>query len=169
MSKMNMYKELIDLFMEAKYLSFRVVVADKSYLDYESFGLSHDDWYYRMYYNLLSKTLENKDMYYIFIDIKDTRSKCKVKKLHEVLRNSYVHNTINKIQQIRSHESELMQLCDLFIGAASYRNAGYTSSKAKIEIINYLFNKTKQSLRLTSPLSEKKFNIFVWEGKRNGM
>ncbi len=76
---------------------------------------------------------------------------------------------IMKVQQIHSHEVELLQLNDLLIGAIGYCNNGLSSSEAKMDVIEILRKYSGLSLLNSSPLSDKKFNIFVWEAKKYGM
>ena len=54
---------------------------DKNILEHDKFKQCHDDWYYKMYFTLLSKIISPDDNYYIYLDIKDTRSQEKVKKI----------------------------------------------------------------------------------------
>lgn len=67
-------------------------------------------------------------------------------------------------QHIRSHESQFIQLTDLFIGAIAYKSRSMdkepNASPAKIEIINYLEAKSGYTLNEGTEPSEHKFNIF---------
>lgn len=166
MNKIDYYKELIDYFFDNNDLRFRVVIADKSELDFNKYYyLDHDKWYYRVYYMLLGKTLLEKNKYNIYIDIKDTCSSEKVAKLKEVLNNSYYDFTeemICKIQHIKSHESELLQLNDLLIGAIGYKNNNLHNSTAKLEIVRYLEEMSGESLISSTNRHSEKFNLFKW-------
>ncbi len=51
-SRVGFYKDLIDYFYDDADLGFRVVIADKSTLDYERYSQTHDEWYYKMYFQL---------------------------------------------------------------------------------------------------------------------
>ena len=165
--KIGFYKELVDFFFDDDDLHFRVlIVPDKSKLDYTSFGHTHDTFYYKMYFNMLKSILNPEKRHNIFIDIKDTRSREKVHKLEEVLRSDkydYSKQIIKKIQQVRSHEVELIQLADLFTGALSYLHRGLTTSKAKLELIEHIRNRSRYSLVKSTLIRERKFNIFIWE------
>ena len=51
----DFYREYLDYFFDADELSFRaLVVQDKSRLRHPDFGQTHDDWYYKMYYQTLA-------------------------------------------------------------------------------------------------------------------
>ena len=166
--KIDFYRELIEFFFDTDYLQFRCLVADKTRLDYDRFGINHDKWYYRMYYLLLGKSLLENNSYNIYVDIKDTCSSEKVQKLKTVLNNSYYDfssTMIKKIQHVHSHEIELLQLNDLFIGAIGYCNNKLKSSEAKTSVVDILKRYSGSNLTVSSSLSDRKFNIFVWEAR----
>lgn len=54
------------------------MVPDKRILNHEAFNQTHDDFYYKTYFNMLKTILEPGKEYAIYIDIKDTRSQQKV-------------------------------------------------------------------------------------------
>ena len=165
-AKADAYKEIINYFFEQSDLSFRaVLVPDKAKLHHEKFAQTHDDWYYKMYFNLLQYLIDANCKNRIFIDIKDTRGKTKIKKLHEVLCNDkydFDHKIVTHIQTIRSYEVELMTIVDLFIGALTYLHRNINTSKTKLELIKLIQDRTKLSLQRSTLLSYKKFNLFVW-------
>ena len=172
LAKINYFKDVVDYFFADDDLNFRVlVVPDKSKLDYEKFNHTHDTFYYKMYFSML-KVILNPDMaHHIFIDIKDTRSREKVHKLEQVLRNDkydFAKEIIKKVQQVRSHEVELIQLADLLTGAISYVNRGLTGSMAKNILIEHMRHRSKYSLTKSTLIREQKFNIFLWESSKFG-
>lgn len=169
-SQINFYRDVIDYFFDDDDLSFRVlVVPDKSLLDYEKYGHTHDTFYYKMYFSMLKAILQPEFAHNIYIDIKDTRSTEKVHKLEKVLRNDkydYNKEIIKKVQQIRSHEVELVQLADLLIGAVSYVSRGLNKSEAKNELIELIRHRSRYSLLKSTLIKERKFNIFIWESSK---
>ena len=83
------YLDVMDYFFDDDDLHFRaLIVPDKTKLRHEDFGQSHDDWYYKMYFDMLKVIFNPHDCYRIYLDIKDTRSAAKVAKLHDVLCNN---------------------------------------------------------------------------------
>lgn len=170
-NKLSFYKELINYFFDNDLLSFRAVIVDKSQLNHQKFEQSHDTFYYKVYYQLLSRIIMPNCENYIYLDIKDTKSAKKGRKLKECLANGiYDFNLehIKNVQAINSKESELLQLADILIGAIAYHNR-YTSlenrSKAKIEIINLICQRSSYNLERSTLLSEEKFNLFFMELK----
>lgn len=167
------YKDLVDYFFDDDDLHFRVlVVPDKKALDHDRFGQDHDTWYYKMYFTMLNTILSPEDTYNIYIDIKDTNSYERAKKLHQVCANSkhdFSKRIIRKLQPIRSDEVQIMQLTDILIGAVTHYNRTFTDglarSSAKQELIDHIKNRSGYSLRRTTLLREDKFNIFIWEAR----
>lgn len=166
LQKIDMYKELIDLIYDEN-ISFRGWIAhDKISLDHELFHQTYDDWYYKMYYYLFNYIItESLVNYNIFLDIKDTRSSMKNEKLKDILTHFGIYN-VNKVQAIRSEEVQMIQLADLLIGAISYKLRNLATSKAKLELVNYIENKFNISLFNNSSKNNKKFNIFHWRSQK---
>ena len=166
-SKIPYYLDLIDYFFDNSNLQFRVlVVPDKTKLNHTQFNQSHDDFYYKMYFGMLKGILDPHAKNNIYLDIKDTCGGNKVKKLKDVLRNDfYDHHEeriINRVQIVKSHEIELLQLTDLLVGAVGYANRNLSSSESKLEIINRIRERSGYSLLKSTYLTENKFNIFKW-------
>ena len=165
-AKLDFYLALINLFFSDSRLHFRgIVIPDKSKLDHSMFNQSHDDFYYKMYFQLLKVIFESGNRYRIYLDIKDTRSQQKVTKLHDYLANAqydFNKEMVEWIQQVHSHEIEQLQLADVLIGALGYLHRGLQTSSAKQAIIERIKAKSGFSLRRSTLPSEKKFNVFVW-------
>ncbi len=165
------YKRLIDYFFDDDDLRFRaLLIPDKSNLDHARFGQTHDEWYYKMYFQMLKAIFNESNRYRIYIDIKDTLGADKITKLHDVLCNSiydFNKDIIARLQLIRSHESSLLQLADLMMGAIAYHNRGLTGSRAKLELIELIKHRSGYSLERSTLLRANKINLFRWEGGRS--
>jgi len=163
----NFYLALLDYFFDDDDINFRaVVVPDKSKLDHEKNHQDHNTWYYKMYYVLLRALIDPEAEHYIYLDIKDTRGGEKVVKLHEVLANAsadFNRKIIRRIQQVRSHEVEQIQLADLLIGAVSYANRGLSSNSAKVAFVHRMRERSRVNLTQTTLVRARKVNIFIWE------
>jgi len=150
-------------------LHFRaLIVPDKGRLQHEAFGQTHGTWYYKMYFDMLKVLLSPHAGYRIYLDIKDTRSADKVRKLHDVLCNNmydFDHKIITWVQTVRSHEVEQIQLADLLIGAIGYANRGLDSSPAKLALVKRMQERSGYTLRRTTLLREEKVNLFRWEAQ----
>lgn len=168
--KFDMYLELVNYFFSNPNLSFRAVVVDKTKLKHELFNQTHDNFYYKVYYQLLCRIIVPNNENYIYLDIKDTKGARKVRKLGEVLANGlYDFNMecIKNVQNINSKESELLQLADILIGSISYLNRNENEkenySKSKMNLIETIINSSGYNLRKSTFLSEEKFNLFFME------
>lgn len=177
-SKLNYYKALVDYFIKNEDIRIRILVAqNKKGLNHLKFnGGNYNNWYFKMYYYLLNKFVDENYTYYMLFDQKDKYTKNSLKKVKDRLHNekvktSLLDNAFNiEIKQINSKESELMQLLDVFLGATSYRNRNLynqtNENKPKIngkdKIITYIEQKLKRPLNETTQPYEAKFNLFLW-------
>lgn len=167
---LEMYKELVHYFFDSSELHFRcLVVADKNKLDHETYNQTHDDWYYKMYFNLLKHIFSPDESYNVYIDIKDTHSTEKAAKLTDVCCNNmydFEHSILCKIQPIRSEEVEVMQLVDIFIGAIAYNNRKFPTdhikSSAKQSIVDLIKKRSRYQLNRSTLSRESKCNLFFW-------
>ena len=170
-AKLDFYLAWIDYFFDDDDLAFRaVVVPDKQVLQHGSRGQTHDDWYYKMLFTLLKVLLKPENRHRIYIDHKDTLSGKKAAKLHDVLCcNSYDFDRriIERVQPVVSHESELLQLCDLLIGAIGYANRALISSPAKLALVKRMKDRSGLTLERSTLLRAKKINLLRWEGAGN--
>jgi hypothetical protein len=166
-SKFEFYKDLVDLYFDITDLGFRaVVIEDKSCLDHKKFNQTHDEFYYKMYFDLLKVLFNPEYTYNIYLDIKDTNGGFKVRRLHDILcTNIYdlKRQIIKQIQLYPSDEIELIQLCDLLIGAIGYNIRGLHENEGKIRIIRRIQERSGYSLKKTTLLKEQKMNILIWE------
>lgn len=164
--KLDLYLDLIDYFFDDDDLHFRsLIVPDKGKLNHAAFQQDHEDWYFKMYFDMIKVILDPKGEYRIYLDIKDTRSAVKVAKLHDVLCNNlydFRRAILKRIQVVRSHEVQILQLCDILLGAVSYANRGLTTSPAKQRLVERIRERSGYGLRRTTLYGESKFNLFVW-------
>ncbi|MCP4710273.1 MAG: DUF3800 domain-containing protein [Planctomycetes bacterium] len=172
-SKAAFYVDLVDYFFDDDDLHFRgVLIPDKGILNHKAYEQTHDSWYYKMLFVMLEPIIDPLSNYRIYLDIKDTRSEQKRIILEKVLRNSrydYVAHIIERVQQIRSHESELLQMADLLLGAVGYFNRTQIGdlkdkeqNQGKITVIRRIQRRSGKSLINTTWLREPKFNLLVW-------
>jgi hypothetical protein len=118
-----------------------------------------------MHFRLLENLLNPKCRYRIFMDIKDGWGGRRVAHLRKVLSNSlydFSQTIVEKIQIIRSEESELLQLSDFLIGAVGYVNRDLSQNAGKMRVIQEIRALSGYSLTRTTLLREEKLNIFRW-------
>ena len=170
-SMLNYYEDVVNYFFDNSNLHFRaLIVPDKTSLRHQDFNQTHDEFYYKMYFDLLKTIFDPKSSYEIFLDIKDTRGQKKVEKLQDVLcNNAYDFNkkVIRKIQQVRSHEVELVQLADFLLGAICYVHRGLQTSECKLRVIELIKERSGYSLLKTTLYKEDKMNVFIWKPRKS--
>jgi len=163
------YQDIIEYFFKEPNLHFRgLLVPDKSQLRHENFNHTHDEFYYKMYFDLLKVILEPDAGYNIYLDMKDTHGTPKIKKLEEVLSNNqydFSRKIILKIQEVQSRQVPLIQMTDLFAGAVGYANRDLSKNAGKVALINRIKALSGYSLKNSTLLRESKFNLFRWHGK----
>lgn len=158
-SKLRFYEELIDYFFSTD-LQFRAIGVEKSRINNGAFNQCYDDFYYKMYYYLLNHNLNSLYNYNVYLDIKDTLSAFKVKKLKEILNTKF--GVFRNVQNIRSHESLLLQLADLIMGAISYYHNDFDKANpAKVKLIEKIKQHSGTELDRTN--YSDKLNLFFIE------
>ncbi len=164
----NFYKELIDYFFDHEVMQFKAtLVMNKSKANHEKYGRDHNEFYYVVYYYTLRDLMDTDNHFKVYFDYKDTLGGVRVKKLSKIL--AYKGFTNTQFTIIPSHDSQLIQLCDLFTGAIGYANRSDIPRESEIKnrIVEYLDQKIRKScesicsIHGTKPW-EKKFNIFRW-------
>ena len=137
--KKDVYIDLINYFFEHPALHFRcILIPDKNNLDHVRFQQTHDEWYYKMYFDMLKGIFSPEDTYEIYIDIKDTHSQ--VMQLVDVLIGAITYQNRNFPAQ-------------------------HKKSKTKLDLIDQIKEKSGYTLTKTTLLGEDKFNIFVWQAR----
>lgn len=167
---LNYFKEIIDFFFQCDDLSFRAVVVDKTELRHEEFNQTHDEFYYKMYYYCLAGLIDTKRENYIYLDKKDTKGTRRIQKLQFCLSqktHDFDNSSIKRIQCANSMDLPVLQITDLLIGAIGYWNREIENrSEAKIELVNYIIQKSGYSLKQSTLVSENKFNLFFMDLNR---
>ena len=164
-AKVILYLDLMDYFFDDDHLHFRALIAPKTDLQHDAFGQTHDEWYYKMYFEMLKLLFSPESQYHVYLDIKDSRGGAKVAKLHEILCNKmydFSRSIIDRVQIIRSHESEIMQLADLLTGTISYANRELSGNLGKVALVKRMRERSHYSLTKTTLYREEKVNLFRW-------
>ena len=166
-AKLDFYQDLLDWFFAQPELGFRcVVLADKA-LAYQRLPEdSQDQVYYSLYYELLRHATEPESCYRAFLDIKDTRSREKLRALHEALKidaNDPLGERVAHLQHIRSHEVRLSQIADLLLGIVAYARRPRTAgdSKAKRALVHAFEDKAEFMLSGDSPPGTEKVRVLT--------
>jgi len=168
-AKKQFFIDLVDYFFDNDDLHFRaLIVPDKGRLRHAEFAQTHDDWYYKMYFDMLKVILSPTDRYRIYLDIKDTRGGEKVRKLHDVLCNNlydFSREIVERVQLVHSHELEQLQLADLLVGTVSYVNRGLKTNSGKLALVERMKKRSGYDLDKTTLLKENKVNLLLWRAR----
>lgn len=170
---MPFYRKLIDYFLSNISVQFRCIVVDKEKVNLEQFHDNDEELaFFKFYYLLLKEKLLSNNEYYIFLDKKPTRDRHRARSLHAYLESFILWNrekcNIKKFHAIESKDNLLIQLTDYLVGLMGFAcNEKVTADNAKGQLVQYLKERLKrENLCITTSLYEKKFNVFVWEGKK---
>lgn len=172
-NKKEFYKELLEFFFSRVNVKFNAqAVMGKSMLDHDTYnGGEADIFYYKMYYYTLLHLMKPKNDYNIFIDYKDTKGGNRAKKLKEVIHNKFYGDINVDFTIIHSHESQIMQLADIMIGAIGYKNR--TDIDKNSEIKNYIINTIEKlstyPLNYSVPQWEDKFHLYKLHTRNRGV
>lgn len=165
-----LYRDLIDMITADTDVRFKTtVVLNKNILDHHQYNAgSHSEFYYKMFYYTLRDFLKEGNEYRIYLDYMDTLGAEKTRKLCEVLQNGTRWQLKAVANVVQSYEVQLIQLCDLLIGAVAYRNRDDIehSSAIKMQFVEYLESKLGYSLNNGTPPWEEQFNIFRFQPRR---
>ena len=168
-AKVEFYRDVLDYFFDDDDLCFRaIVIPNKSKLRHDAFGQTHDEWYYKMYFDMLKVIFSPQARYRVYLDYKDTQGAAKVEHLHRIICDNmydFSHQIVERMQLVRSHEVELLQLADLLIGAIAYANRGLTGSTAKTTLVSRMRVRSDYSLTRTTLYRENKVNLLRWQAR----
>lgn len=179
MSRIALYKELIDYFFQQQIQFRAILVKNKKQLDHQRFNKGdHTSFYYSLVFLLLRNQYVNfsQDQYKVILDIKDTRGKERLRNLDTRLKKEYEvkfnqTSPFHFFQHIRSEENVFLQLTDLFIGAITYKaRKEYEKENASLvknEIVKYIEQKSGYVLDDGTNPFEEKFNIFDFRIQSN--
>lgn len=163
-SNIEYFKAVVKYFFDSPFLEFRAVIVDKSQLRHDDFNQTHDEFYYKMYYQLLIRLLDPNNENYIYLDKKDTRGTSRINHLRFYLSqktHDFDQSKVNRIQCVNSEELPILQIADLLIGAVGYHNRNIKhESQAKVKLVEYIQTLSHYSLEKSTFPSEKKFNLF---------
>lgn len=171
-SRLPFYKALVDMFF-ASPIEFRcILVKYKDRLAHDQFNRgSHENFYYKMTYYLLVPNPAGAH-YNVYLDVINTRGKERLNKIQEIFQNKHHGDSPFVYFQHLHTENLFFQLCDLFVGAVTYKarlNQGdfKQAHPGKMEFINYLEEKSGYLLDEGTEPWHTKFDIFDHQPKKD--
>lgn len=166
------YKDLIEYFFSPySDMAFNSIVVDKRYLKHEEFNQTHNEFYYKIMYYMISYKINPFCLNKIYVDEKDTHNAERVRVLEKILKKHYLDyfsNIIKPIQVIKSHEIEIMELTDILTGAISYElNDKDKKNTSKVKIINLIQDKIKDKIKNKENINSSKFDLMFFKHKEH--
>ncbi|MCM1517606.1 MAG: DUF3800 domain-containing protein [Pseudoflavonifractor sp.] len=167
-----MYDEIIRLFFMSPITFRSILIKNKSNIQARSLG---KDEYNRFYYSVIERLIRfiirhnprNVNSYRVFLDLKDNHGKIKLASVHKELTNMVgTDDIIRSMQNIRSYESQFIQLADIITGAITYRARGLNGSEAKTHIIRLIEDLSGYRLDEGTEPGDNKFAIYDFQPKR---
>lgn len=164
----KLYLDIIEYFFDNDDLKFMVIVVDKTKLNHKKYKQTENDFYHKIYYDMLKYIIDQDNSYNIYPDIKDTNSYYYHQVMLDYLRikmSDKSKKIIKKIQPIRSYEAPILQINDVLIGALSYYYRKLSDNSVKLNIVNEIKKLYQNDLDVSSYYSNTKFNIFIWRSR----
>ncbi|MFH1855945.1 MAG: DUF3800 domain-containing protein [Candidatus Omnitrophota bacterium] len=160
-SKVDFYIDLINYFFDKNNdTCFRCVVVEKSKVNLVKYHDADAELgFYKFYYQLLHHWILDFNTYAIYLDIKTSRVKNRLKILHQCLNRANLSSEIKILQALPSHENIFIQIADLLLGAVNAKFNGQVSGEAKQKIVECIESRLGHKITATSK-GYPKFNIF---------
>lgn len=161
--RLDFYHDLINLFFSfGDNLRFRCIAVDHTKVNMALHNGDGELGFYKFYYQVLKHWIYDFNAYSFFCDTKTTRDPKRLLILKKYLSDSNRAALVTNVQSLPSREVELIQLCDLLLGAASSRmNKTLREGSAKRQIVEAIEEKLGGGrLRPTWQRERTKFNIF---------
>lgn len=166
-NRREFYWELMAFFAGEPDFCFRCIVVDCNVLDHGKYNFGDEELgFYKLYYQMLIHWLKPSFAYHIYLDWQQNRTQGRFITLRDVLKRRLLGRTkIECLEPVQSHKMPLIQLVDLLTGAMGYAWNDRMGSQTKMAFCTDLARAVGlTSLKVTTPLSAEKFNIFHFTG-----
>ena len=172
------YKKFVTRFFNNKlYFSCIIIDTKATPLSHRTSMHDHEIGFYKFYYQLLANNIIRrfpKDVEFrVVIDYKQDRWPDSLETLERVLNikvmgriPSRARERMVRVQAIRSHELNLLQLMDLLTGAVAAKWNKRTTSRTKLALIDYIEKKSGNRLDIPTSMTRKTFNIWLFKPRQ---
>lgn len=172
-TRLKMYEEILQFFFQSS-MTFRcILIKNKSLInDHILERVEYNKFYYSIIEHLIRLIIRHNDgvsnSYRIFLDLKDNKGKNQLVSIYDDLASKIENgNKIISLQNIRSHESQFIQLADIITGAIAYKARGLNGSEAKLSIVNIIENLSGYNLNEETQTRNDKFSIYNHQPKKS--
>jgi hypothetical protein len=179
-SKLAEHKTLLSEWMwlarEKGVFRFRAIVLDATRIDYRAFhGNDRELGFYKFFYVFLLHSFgglvkRDKARLHIRFDQRDSRYKLPVIKriLNNGFRKEYrcTVDSVSSVEAVDSHQADLIQIADLFMGAIGYQFNGLhllpDARDAKIALCEHIASMV-DAPNLTAPINKPYFSVWQFQ------
>lgn len=137
-AKADFYTDLVDLFLYHDGLRFFGAIMESETGSRTDSRTSRERIHEELGRRLLDSVLRGPHRYRVYLDVRDTRGGTRLRRLRETVPTGPAgvdRPHVERIQQVRSHESEVMQIAHLLTGALAYANRGLGSNAGKTTVV----------------------------------
>ena len=167
--KLGEYKRFVDLFFAEPAVRFNCLVVDTQLVDHDTYSGGDDELgFYKFYFQLLSRRLTEGCDYVIHVDHRNNREGARLPDLLRCVNRWWCKTRgalIEPVQAIRAADSkkeDLIQLCDVMLGAVGYTWNQHEGSPAKLDLVRHLEEHVGRRLNKGMPPHCRKFNVWDW-------
>ncbi len=165
-AKEDFYMELVDLFLRLDHLRFSGATVETGPGSREGGRVSREGIHEALGRWLLSAVIRGPYRYRVYLDVNDTRGGARLQRLREAAAagpSASDRPHVERIQQIRSRESGMMQMADVLTGALAYANRGLGGNAGKTAVVARLRDWLGTGMLTdASAAHDPKFNVVMW-------
>ena len=171
-AKAVFYRETIDMFLHRDNLRFVGLIGESGKNPEEDGRVPRHGSREELDRRLLGAVLQGPHRYRVYTGVTDTRGGARLRRLRETVDAlppgddrppGDCRPCVERIQQIRAGESELLQLTDLLTGALAYANRGLGGNAGKAAIVARLRERFGQDAPGDSfAPHDPKFHVSTW-------
>lgn len=115
---------------------------------------------------LLKTILCGPHRYRVYLKVADTRGGARMRRLHEAVADKPTDDSqprIERLQQIRSNENEIMQIADVLTGALAYASRGLGGNVGKTAVVTRLRERLGVEVLTDAAVPhDPEFSIVTW-------
>ena len=168
--RLDFYLDLVKLFFDYDDLvRFRCIAADRNKIkDLHLQNYDQEMGFYKFYYQMLHGWIRDFNSYAMFCDLKRNRVRDRLDTLRTSLGEANLASRIKNVQAIKSEESVLIQMTDVFTGAVAARmNSRLVVGGVKEQIVVAIEESLGRPIGHFSE-GERKFNVTVIDDLEGG-
>lgn len=165
-AKAIFYRDTIDMFLHRDSLRFVGLLGESEPNPDEDGRVPRHRSREELDRGFLGAVLRGPHRYRVYTGVADTRGGARLRRLRDTidaLPPGEGRPRVERIQQVRARESELLQLADLLTGALAYANRGSGDNAGKAAIVARLRERFAQGTP-TGPFApqDAKFDVSMW-------